>query len=160
MPNPPRLTGNQLLILNHAAERPDGAVLQLPEEVDLKGRVRTIVLKSLLDRNLIEPIPGGLEADVRPPVPQIPDHARGPARAPRDQARIVFACCTFCWTCPAKEACMDGDRAGPRPPPRPGSPAGPWEVEALRSRRASARGGHHAPIDRYPARPSVRRRQA
>jgi len=58
MPNPPRLTGNQLLILDHAAQRADGAVLPLPEEVDLKGRVRTIVLKSLLDRNLIEPIPG------------------------------------------------------------------------------------------------------
>ena len=56
MPNPPRLTGNQLLILDQAALRPDGAVLPLPPEVDLQGRARAIVLKSLLDRGLIERI--------------------------------------------------------------------------------------------------------
>jgi hypothetical protein len=56
MPNPPRLTGNQLLILDHAAQRPDSAVLPLPEELDLRGRARAVVLKSMLDRGLIERI--------------------------------------------------------------------------------------------------------
>lgn len=56
MPNPPRLTGIQLLILDCAAQRLDGAVLPLPEEVDLQGRARAVVFKSLLDRGLIERI--------------------------------------------------------------------------------------------------------
>ena len=53
----PSLTGIQLLILDLAAQRPDGAVLPLPADVDLQGRARAIVLKSLLDRDLIERIP-------------------------------------------------------------------------------------------------------
>lgn len=71
MPKPTRLTGNQLLILDHAAERPDGVVLPLPEDVDLQGWARAIVLKPLLDRGLIERIavatatPGHLPGNFR-----------------------------------------------------------------------------------------------
>jgi hypothetical protein len=57
MPNPSRLTGNQRLILDQAANRDDGAVLPLPAELDLQGRTCTIVLESLLERHLIERIP-------------------------------------------------------------------------------------------------------
>ena len=57
MPNPPRLTGNQRLILDQAATRDDGAVLPLPTDLDLQGRTRSIVLESLLERHLIERIP-------------------------------------------------------------------------------------------------------
>jgi len=71
MPSPPRLTGNQLLILDHAAQRPDGAVLPLPEEVDLRDHARAVVMKSLLDRGLVERIavttatPGHLPSNFR-----------------------------------------------------------------------------------------------
>ena len=57
MHNPPRLTGNQRLILDQAATRDYGAVLPLPADVSLQGRARTIVLESLLERHLIEHIP-------------------------------------------------------------------------------------------------------
>lgn len=66
MPSPPRLTGNQLLILDQAAKRPDGAVLPLPKELDLRGRARAIVLKSMLDRGLIDRIAADAMATARP----------------------------------------------------------------------------------------------
>lgn len=49
-----KLTDRQLVILNASAARDDGAVLPLPESLSLNAGAATLVLKSLIGKNLVE----------------------------------------------------------------------------------------------------------
>lgn len=57
-----KLTDRQLVILNAAAARDDRAVLPLPKSLSLNAGATTLVLKSLLRKELIEERPVGREA--------------------------------------------------------------------------------------------------
>ena len=53
-----KLTDTQLVILSHASQRDDGAVLPLVDSVTINGAALTKCLQSLLGRGLVEEIDG------------------------------------------------------------------------------------------------------
>ncbi len=58
----PKLTDTQLVILSTAAQRNDGAALPLPKSLKLQGGAVNHVLKSLLNKGLLDEQPAGHDA--------------------------------------------------------------------------------------------------